>query len=540
MKQVLIAAAVAMTFAPAWAADQTYNVDVVVVGAGAGGTVAAVSAVEGGLKTLMLEKNAFAGGAGNFMEGSFAAESFMQKEKGVKLTKIQAFNEMAAYHHWRINAPLVKAFVDLSGDTIQWVYDHGVHWKEVKTAWRDKADLTWHIYPSAGSLPKAMVETFKAKGGTLLLSTPAEKLIYKDGKVEGVVAKNAKGDTITVNAKNVILATGGYNFNVDMVKKLTGIDMIPVGAPGRTGDGIKMAMDVGAIGDNMGPMMINGAFMPAEGEAICNGANKEVRALFRQGLLYVDSTGSRFFNEELTIDWPQASNAIARTGEWTYIVFDEATKREFSTEGKGYPNPCGNFIQRHQAATQLDALLKANEAKGNVFIGNTIEEVAKKAGMDPATLKASADMMTKFAKQGRDDQFGKDKYYLRAVSEGPFYVVRGKLNTLTSLNGVKVNADLQVLDKNDHVIQGLYAIGHDAGGVYGDSYDLKVGEGTASAFAINSGRLAVRKILADQSSGEALRGPGDQLSRPPQETRMGSCINDFPFVCLATQRTKDL
>lgn len=498
MKQVLIAAAVAMTFAPAWAADQTYNVDVVVVGAGAGGTVAAVSAVEGGLKTLMLEKNAFAGGAGNFMEGSFAAESFMQKEKGVKLTKIQAFNEMAAYHHWRINAPLVKAFVDLSGDTIQWVYDHGVHWKEVKTAWRDKADLTWHIYPSAGSLPKAMVETFKAKGGTLLLSTPAEKLIYKDGKVEGVVAKNAKGDTITVNAKNVILATGGYNFNVDMVKKLTGIDMIPVGAPGRTGDGIKMAMDVGAIGDNMGPMMINGAFMPAEGEAICNGANKEVRALFRQGLLYVDSTGSRFFNEELTIDWPQASNAIARTGEWTYIVFDEATKREFSTEGKGYPNPCGNFIQHHQAATQLDALLKANEAKGNVFIGNTIEEVAKKAGMDPATLKASADMMTKFAKQGRDDQFGKDKYYLRAVSEGPFYVVRGKLNTLTSLNGVKVNADLQVLDKNGHVIQGLYAIGHDAGGVYGDSYDLKVGEGTASAFAINSGRMAVRKILADK------------------------------------------
>ena len=336
------------------------------------------------------------------------------------------------------------------------------------------------------------------EGGTLLLSTPAEKLIYKDGKVEGVVAKNAKGDTITVNAKNVILATGGYNFNVDMVKKLTGIDMIPVGAPGRTGDGIKMAMDDGAIGDNMGPMMINGAFMPAEGEAICNGANKEVRALFRQGLLYVDSTGSRFFNEELTIDWPQASNAIARTGEWTYIVFDEATKREFSTEGKGYPNPCGNFIQRHQAATQLDALLKANEAKGNVFIGNTIEEVAKKAGMDPATLKASADMMTKFAKQGRDDQFGKDKYYLRAVSEGPFYVVRGKLNTLTSLNGVKVNADLQVLDKNDHVIQGLYAIGHDAGGVYGDSYDLKVGEGTASAFAINSGRMAVRKILADK------------------------------------------
>ena len=498
MKRVILAAAVAMCFAPAYAANQTYNVDLVVVGAGAGGSVAALSAVEGGLKTLLLEKNAFAGGAGNFMEGSFAAESFMQKEAGVKLTKIQAFNEMAAYHHWTINAPLVKAFVDESAETIQWVWDHGVHWKEVKTAWREKADKTWHIYPSAGSLPKAMIEQFKAKGGQLLLQTPAEKLIFKDGKVTGVIAKNKKGDTITVNAKNVILATGGYSFNTEMVKKYSGIDSVPVGAPGRTGDGINMAFEVGAVGDNMGPMMLNGAFMPAEGEAICNGANKEVRALFRQGLLYVDAVGNRFFNEELTIDWPMSSNAIARTGEWTYIVFDEATKREISTEGKGYPNPCGNFILRHQAATQLDELLKANEAKGNVFIGNTIEEAAKKAGMDPKVLKATCEKMTKYAKQGKDEQFDKDPYYLRGISEGPFYIVRGKLNTLTSLNGVKVNAGLQVLDKNDHVIPGLYAIGHDAGGVYGEAYDLKIGEGTASAFAINSGRMAVKTILGNK------------------------------------------
>ena len=343
------------------------------------------------------------------------------------------------------------------------------------------------------------VELFKKEGGTLLLNTPGEKLITKDGKVTGVIAKDTKtGEKVTINAKNVILATGGYSFNAKMVKDFTGIEMTPVGTPGRTGDGINMAFEVGAVGDNIGPMMMNGAFMPAEGEAICNGANKEVRALFRQGLLYVDGTGNRFFNEELTIDWPTASNAIARSGEWTYIVFDEKTKQEISTKGKGYPNPCGNFILRGQHATQLDALLKANEAKGNVFIGNTIEEVAKKAGMDPATLKASCDAITKYARQGKDEQFGKDPYYLREVATGPFYVVRGKINALTSLNGVKVNAGLQVLDKNDHVIPGLYAIGHDAGGMYGDSYDLKVGEGTASAFAINSGRMAVMTILKEE------------------------------------------
>lgn len=497
LKMLALAAAVTMSL-PAWA-DKTYNADVVVVGAGAGGTVAAVSAVEGGLKTIMIEKNAFPGGAGLFMEGSFGVQTPYTKAKGMKWTATDAFNAMAEYHHWRINAPLVKAFVELSGDTIQWVEDHGVKWKEVKTAWREKAEQTWHIYPYAGSLPKTMVELFKKEGGTLLLNTPGEKLITKDGKVTGVIAKDTKtGEKVTINAKNVILATGGYSFNTKMVKDLTGIDMTPVGTPGRTGDGINMAFEVGAVGDNMGGMMMNGAFMPAEGEAICNGANKEVRALFRQGLLYVDGTGNRFFNEELTIDWPTASNAIARSGEWTYIVFDEKTKEEISTKGKGYPNPCGNFIQRGQHATQLDALLKANEAKGNVFIGNTIEEVAKKAGMDPATLKASCDAITKYARQGKDEQFGKDPYYLREVATGPFYVVRGKINVLTSLNGVKVNAGLQVLDKNDHVIPGLYAIGHDAGGVYGDSYDLKVGEGTASSFALNSGRMAVMTILKEE------------------------------------------
>lgn len=496
-KMLAIAAAVTMSL-PAWA-DKTYDADVVVVGAGAGGTVAAVSAVEGGLKTIMIEKNAFPGGAGLFMEGSFGVQTPYTKAKGMKWTTTDAFNAMASYHHWRINAPLVKAFVELSGDTIQWVEDHGVKWKEVKTAWRDKAEQTWHIYPYAGSLPKTMVELFKKEGGTLLLNTPGEKLLTQDGKVTGVIAKDTKtGEKVTINAKNVILATGGYSFNAKMVKDLTGIEMTPVGTPGRTGDGINMAFEVGAVGDNIGPMMMNGAFMPAEGEAICNGANKEVRALFRQGLLYVDGTGNRFFNEELTIDWPTASNAIARSGEWTYIVFDEKTKQEISTKGKGYPNPCGNFILRGQHATQLDALLKANEAKGNVFIGNTIEEVAKKAGMDPATLKASCDTITKYARQGKDEQFGKDPYYLREVATGPFYVVRGKINALTSLNGVKVNEGLQVLDKNDHVIPGLYAIGHDAGGMYGDSYDLKVGEGTASAFAINSGRMAVMTILKEE------------------------------------------
>ena len=107
-------ATLAMAMAIPAMADRVLNADVVVVGAGAGGTVAAASAQEAGLKTVLLEKNAFAGGAGNFMEGTFAVESFMQKKAGVKLTKLEEFNRMGEYHHWRINAPLVKRFIEES------------------------------------------------------------------------------------------------------------------------------------------------------------------------------------------------------------------------------------------------------------------------------------------------------------------------------------------------------------------------------------------------------------------------------------------
>ena len=117
-KVLSFAIASVLPFSMALAADQELHADVVVVGAGAGGTVAAVSAVEGGLKTVLLEGDAVPGGNGNYMEGSYAAESSVQKAAGVKLTAADSFNEMVSYHHWKANAPLVRRFVDESKYTI--------------------------------------------------------------------------------------------------------------------------------------------------------------------------------------------------------------------------------------------------------------------------------------------------------------------------------------------------------------------------------------------------------------------------------------
>ncbi|MFR3635436.1 MAG: FAD-dependent oxidoreductase, partial [Sutterella sp.] len=262
-KVLSFAIASVLPFSMALAADQELHADVVVVGAGAGGTVAAVSAVEGGLKTVLLEKNAVPGGNGNYMEGSYAAESSVQKAAGVKLTAADSFNEMMNYHHWKANAPLVRRFVDESKYTIDWIQDHGVKFIEVTSMWPEKRkakNLTWHIYPGkhGSSLIQAMTKIFTDKGGKLLTQTPGKELLMKDGKVAGVVAYNKEGDKITIHASNVIMATGGYLENDEMVKKYGAIPATPNGSPGHTGDGINMALSAGAVPDNMGLIVYNG------------------------------------------------------------------------------------------------------------------------------------------------------------------------------------------------------------------------------------------------------------------------------------------
>lgn len=481
------------------AADQVINADLVVVGAGAGGTVAAASAVEGGLKTVLLEKNAVVGGNGNYMEVSYAVGSAVQKKAGVKLTEEESFNEMMNYHHWKPNAPMVRRFVAETKFTIDWLQERGVVFEEVTSMWPEKREaknLTWHIYPGkhGSSMVAAMTKLFKEKGGTLMTETPAKELIMKDGRAAGVIAYNKAGDKITVNAKNVILATGGYLEDEEMVKKYGAVPAAPNGSLGHTGDGIKMAMSAGAVPDGMGPIIYNGAFMPVPGEALCEGPNGQLRALFRQGFPNVNKLGDRFFNEEKTREWPFSSNAIARQGE-VFVVFDADTANELKTTG--YLVQCGLYIQSGTPADKFDKLIKENEKVGNAFVGNSIEEVAKKAGMDPKKLAHSARMMTEYAKKGHDEQFGKDPKFLRKVDKAPFYIVRGKLHALASASGVRVTEFMEVVDKDDHVIPGLYAIGHDAGGFYGDTYDLKVGEGSASSFAVNGGRIAVKNILGE-------------------------------------------
>jgi len=143
-----------------------------------------------------------------------------------------------------------------------------------------------------------------------------------------------------------------------------------------------------------------------------------------------------------------------------------------------------------------EALKLATERQSNeVFASDSIETLAQKAGMTPAVLKATVEAYNSFCKKGHDDLFNKNLKYLWPIRGQMFYAAKVHTISLGTLGGIKINHRMEVIDKKDRVIPGLYAVGNDAGGMYGDSYPIEASTGGTAAFAINSGRIAGENAL---------------------------------------------
>jgi len=130
-----------------------------------------------------------------------------------------------------------------------------------------------------------------------------------------------------------------------------------------------------------------------------------------------------------------------------------------------------------------------------VFAADSLDDLAAQIEIEPAVLQATVEQYNRYCAQGWDELFAKDRRYLRPLVGPRFYAVRARAVFLGTMGGIKVNERLEVLDKKDNVIPGLYAGGFDAGGMYGDSYPIKSSSGLASAFALNSGRLTGMSAL---------------------------------------------
>lgn len=495
--------------------EEEMTVDVVVVGAGAAGTAAALASAQSGANTLLLEKTAVASGAGTVAGGMFAFDSAQQKKQGKLVDKEWAFHKFMETSNYHANAILVRKIIDQAGSTVDWLIENGA--KLVLTdsgASGQKALIgapaTIHGYEEGGSVAlQKLRDKIEATGGKIMFETPAKSLIKDDnGKVTGVIATKSDGGQLTIHAKSVVLATGGYGGNAEMMKERFGEKVILGQIASATGDGLNMAWDAGAAryGDNLAQWF---CLMP---NAELSKKMDDPYALWDLNalpLLWVNKNGERFINEDVVFDWAYMGSIVYEQPDamqWT--LFDQQFVDTVKAKGliayadlyssfKGKKQGYMEFNEPFDTETKyqdsitpwdLTPILDSAISSGVVVKADTMEELAQKMNVDPGTLKAQVDRYNGFAKEGADKDFFKDAEYLKPVDKGPFYAMNTTTRCLGTLGGVKINEEIQAVDENNQPIPGLWVAGNDAGGMYGNTY---IGiEGGTLGFAYTSGRLA--------------------------------------------------
>lgn len=467
--------------------------DVVVIGSGASGLAAAVTAAEGGARVIVFEKQRTPGGTSNFFEGMFAVESDMQRAQYIEYSRDQAFKNIMEYSHWRANPRLVRAIVNESAGTISWLQQQGVDFSGV-TINMPRSPRTYHVVKGAGSaVIKALVTKAKEKGVDLRLGTPVKQIIKEGGRASAVLIE---GDTedIQIKTKAVIIASGGFANNKEWIKKYAGFELgknlIPLGNVDKFGDGIRMAWEAGAAEEGIGVLELYRA------GPMTTEIGGQVEWATVQPNLWVNPRGERFCDESIGFYDTSIGNANAKYKEgFTYSLFDSSILQRMMEEGidKGVNvrTPSGSKpLNFHK---ELEILFE----KGNtdVFVADSIEELAGKLGIDETVLKSTIEEYNQFCEKKHDDLFAKDPKYLRPLKGPKYYAVKAHTVTLGTMGGIKINQNTEVIDKKGNVIPGLYAVGLDAGGMYGDSYHMSVASGSSVGFAFNSGRIAGKSAL---------------------------------------------
>ena len=204
---------------------KTFNAGAAVVGGGAAGLAAAVAAAQRGKKVIILEKMNACGGNGLFPMGLAAVGSFLQKNLNIMADADDMFRQVMEYSHWNADPRLNRVLLDRSGETIEWLRDMGVNFTNVIAHYPGQNPPVYHIVSppgnTGGAVIRRLVENFKKLGGEILTHTRGRQLLLdKDGAVCGVLAETDKGEQIRVDASAVIVATGGFAGNDDLLRRL--------------------------------------------------------------------------------------------------------------------------------------------------------------------------------------------------------------------------------------------------------------------------------------------------------------------------------
>ena len=240
---------------------ETMETQIAIVGGGGAGLAAAVAAAEEGADVVVFEKRHALGGNSAMAEGFLAAESPAQKRMRIDASRDEIFRMAMGYSHWRLNARILRAFINKSGDTVRWLEDKGMYFDWIPSYFPGQRILTWHCLKKRGAeLIEVLVRECRDKGVRILREAGASELLTDDkGRITGVIA-GAKEKEIMITAVCVIIATGGYGGNEDLLKKYNSYynkDIVYKGIP-NMGDGLLMATEIGAATEGLGLLQFSG------------------------------------------------------------------------------------------------------------------------------------------------------------------------------------------------------------------------------------------------------------------------------------------
>ena len=493
--------------AAAAAGDVTKEADVVIVGAGGAGMTAAMTASDAGKSVIILESQAMVGGNSVRSTGGMnAAKTVYQDENefgeaaGVeKMLKSAADNyadnefitELAATvaQQWAdyqanpvgyfdsvelmeldtmvggkgINNPeLVKTLVEGTASAIDWLDENGMSLHNVaafggasvKRIHRPVNDEGKVVSVGAYLVP-LMEKACQDRGVEFILNTTADTILTDaNGQAVGVSGTDKDGNTVTVNAKAVVLATGGFGANLDMVAsykpELKGF--MTTNAPGIQGQGIAMATAIGAATVDMDQIQIHPTVEANTAALITEGLRGD-------GAILVNANGERFTDEVSTRDKVSAAE-IAQPGSFSWLIVDQAMA------------DASNVIQGYIT-------------KGYTKQGATYEELAKEIEVDPATFAATMEKWNGCVEAKTDADFGRTSF-ANPLNTAPYYAIKVSAGVHHTMGGVVINPNAEVLKEDGTAIPGLFAAGEVTGGVHGAN---RLG-GTAVADIVVFGRIA--------------------------------------------------
>lgn len=492
--------------------------DVIIVGASNAGGLAAVGALQRKAKVLVIDK---AKSAGFLYRDTIASiGSKAQKNAGLKIDKMKLLNYLTAFAQGHVDQRLLKTWMDYSAEPVDWIDENilqpkGAYMKATTDAHYESLINT--AFPTGNEVTNSkgdfwewnygnwLLEKLKDLGVDFAWQTKLEHLIKQDGRIVGLEVQDQKDNSIhkLYAKKGVILCTGGYGSNSALMQKWNpqGLRTNAYSDSQRDdGSGLMAAIEVGAEKDDQpASIVFDRAAIPV-GTNVNDFYRIDTTPPNDPGYLWLGSypflkvnlNGERFMNESQPYQFDMNGSSLqpgsVEVTIWSEDTMQEKVLKKFHTLGcsrLGFPG----IYKASEARKEVQDRIK----DGLVKKANTIDDLAKQLHLPVDNLKKSITRYNQICQDGNDSDFGKEQYRLYPVNNGPYYGAWLSGRLLATLDGLRVNTKMQVLNKQGQIIPGLYAAGNCSGGFFWGSYPDRVPGLTAShaqTFGMLAGRYA--------------------------------------------------